>query len=510
MSGLVGIAAALLLATGSPAHAEPIPNPQAIARPAEQEALRELTAILAEERAPKNAERRLDGVLSRLGEPSPLRGFVQLVRSGALLAQGKVPQAREAIEESIRYLPGYSGPLLAATRLEAYADRAEQAADYLLRASEVDPDIVRQIPDYELNNILHRLEAGGNSRRRQQLAERLFAIGWLGENLILRSSLARDLIVAKLEAGDLAAARALLPRLANPADVRSLLVQYRFRAFWPDLERWSGPQLERLWAPFLGELRAKWQASRDRTLALAYVQGLEAAGHHRTIVDEMLPLFSAGLDRPRDYDLLWVASPLVQALARLGRWQDVDALYDRASRVWRPGSDANALNILANRGRFRFYRGDFPAALRDLDAAIADAAGRTGEVSAPALSAMHFYRACALHMLERDSEAIPSIAIATRPANPVATAQLFLCLGREESARTLLIEALRHEELRDSVLAFAQPDETPPMQSDTVLLLSARQQALRADPRLRAAASRYGRILPWTLSAGAPAERAPR
>jgi tetratricopeptide (TPR) repeat protein len=207
---------------------------------------------------------------------------------------------------------------------------------------------------------------------------------------------------------------------------------------------------------------------------------------------------------------VWVASPVADALARLGRWDDIDTLYNRASRVWTLGSDANALNIIANRGRYRFYRGDSLSALRDLDAAIADAANRTGEVSAGALASMHFYRACALHSMQRNSEAIRSLSIAMRPADPVASANLYLCLGRHEAARSLLVNALRHEELRDSVLGFVQPEAGPPLQSETAALLLARQRALREDPILLAEAAKYGRILPWTISASAPAEQGGR
>jgi hypothetical protein len=501
------IVAALFVVPDRGLRAERLPDPQRIATPSEGAALAEIVALMSERRTAREGLRRLDAILPRLAEPTPLRGFVQYLRGSALRQQERGQEAREAFEESIRLLPGFSGPLLAAAGLEAYDDRPGQAVDYLLRASEIDPDIVRQIPDYELNNIVTRLGAREDAARRRQLAERLFAIGWLGESLALRSSLARDLIEAKVESGDLEAARRLLPRLLNPADVRELLVENQYQSLWPDLDRWSGPRQARLWPPYLRELRAKWQASQDRQYALPYARALSEAGHYRTLVRDMLPLFSTSLDANRDYDLQWVAMPLAEALARLGRWNDIETMYAQALRAWPLGRDANALNIIANRGRLRLYAGDAEGALRDLDASIADAESRAAEVSANPLAAMHLARACALHQLGRDADAAASVRIVLqRTQEPTYAADLHLCFDRPAAARSALIAALRHEELRDDVIEYLQPEDEPPMQSDYGRTLAARRRALQSDPALLREVGKYGRVLPYALSAGAPAE----
>lgn len=509
ISTALGIFAAALLVQPQALLAERLPDPQQIAAPSETQALNEVVATMAQRRTAADGLRRLDVALSHLREPTPLRGFVQYLRGSALRQQQKVEPAREAFEESIRLLPRYSGPLLAASGLELYADRPAQSTDYLLRASEIDPEIVRQIPDYELNNLVSRLGAREDVVRRQRLAERLFAIGWLGESLVLRSSLAEDLIEARLQDGDTEGARALLPRLVNPEDVREILAQNRYRDFWADLEHWSGPRQERLWPPYLRELRAKWQASRDRQYALPYARGLAAAGHYRTLVREMLPLFSSDLDPRRDYDLQWVAAIVADGLARLGRWDDLDAMYGRAVRAWPLGGDANALNIAANRARYLLYGGNAGAALREIDAAIADAARRADEVSATPLARMHFYRACALHELGRDSEAASSVRmVLLRTDQPSLAADLHLCFDRPDAARSALIAALRREELRDDVIQYVQLDDDAPDRSDYQRMLWGRRRALKADPVLLREVEKHGRVLPYTLSAGAPAEQA--
>ena len=503
------IALALAFGWTVPAAAAPaefLPSPHLIASPDERSAVEELSRFVAERVSAAQALPRLDRLLTGLTRPTRMRGLVQFMRGAALEQLERHGEAREAIQESVRLLPGYSGPLLFAGQMEAYSDRPEAAADYFLRVGEIDPDRLRQIPDYELDNLPRRLAERDDHGRRRQLAERLFAIGWLGESLALRSALALELIKAKAEAGDLAGARAQLPRLMLPGHARELLMQRRYEALWSDVEQWAGPRQERLWGIYLAESRAAWRASRDRERALDYVRALQAANHQQTVVDELLPLFTEGLERGGDYELIWTAAPLADALARLGRWSDIERMYARAAQVWPLGLDANALNIAANRARFRLLAGDAAAAVREMDAAIADAGRHGGEVSAGALASMHHYRACALHQLDRDAEAIRSMELALQQSAVVLAAALHLCFERPDAARDLLIEALGREAARDAVIAFVQPVTETPIQSEYGRTMAARYQALRNDPRLLAEVSRYGRVLPYPASAGAPPE----
>jgi len=491
----------------APAAAEFLPSPARLQGPAP--VLREFTDMLVNRGGPESERLgRLDAMLAQLPEPTELRGFVQYARAVHLRHNRRLSEAREAIEESIRLLQRYSAPLLFAADMEAYADRPELAADYLIRASHIDPGIVREYDSQDLLNLRGRLGDRHDTRRIGRLAERMVAIGWQGEDLRLRSLLALDAIRSRVEAGDVAGARRLVPRLIVPGHIQALLIVDRYRAIWPDIEIWAGSRLEKQWPLYLRELQARFRASGDPAAARRYATALREADHYETMVREILPLFDRPLDRQRDYELVWVAPIVADALARLGRWQEIDVLFGRAAAAWPLGIDANALNIAGNRARLLLIGGRTREGLAAIDAVIADARGRRGEVSEPALASMHLARACGLADAGRDREALDSASFVLAARDLTDIAELHLCFGRHEAARTALIEGLADERSRDEVLQFIQPQTGPPMQSDHGRTMQERRRALRADPVLIAAAQRHGRVLPFPASAGAPPETA--
>lgn len=501
---LAAIALASAALAAAPAAAQFLPDPAEAAMPAERQLLDETLALLMKPRqTPDEVLAALDPALARLNRPTAARGLVQYLRARALSARNRDPAAREAIDESIRLLPGYSGPLLGGAEIYAYLDLPATAADYLVRASELDPETVRGVDEYEIDNILRRLRAQREERRIRLLSERLLEIGWLGRGVEQRSRLALEAIEARVEEGDVAGARTLVTKLLLPQHSRTLLMQNRYRELWPDIERWGGSKLERQWSIYLREAREKWQSSREPARAREYVRALEAAGHHNTLIREMLPLFSS-IDPREDYELMFVAPPLAVALAGQGRWDEAEKLFEDAAEAWPLGRDANALNIAANRASHLFHRGRTAAGLAAMDSAIADARRWKGQVNADALATMHHYRACMLHKMGRGGDAALSRAMALRVLGPAAVAGLYLCLDQPEYARQALIAALEQEDLRDEVIGFVQKSSSQPMQSDYGRWLHDRYEALRSDPKLIAEVLKYGRILPFSLSEGAP------
>lgn len=501
------VALIALAAVPSPAAAELLPRPEQIATPRERPALRRLAAMITGPYAARTDPMpELDRLLGDVAEPTPLRGFIQYLRAYQLFYTDRGREASQAIDESIRLLPAYSGPLLLGVSIEGFNDRPAKAADYLLRAIALAPDDARAVEDYTLDNLSARLRQYHEERRLELLAERLFAIGWLGDDLELRSSLAQRAIRARVRDGDLAGARATLPHLAVPDHARELLLMNDYRAIWPDIEGWTGPRQARQWEAYLREITARWQASRDPEAAAPYVHGLRRAGHYRTIVREMLPALMRRLDRQRDYGQVWAVSPVASALAWLGRWDEADALFAHVLLTWPLGSDANALNFTANRARLRLLRGDWAGALGTIEATLADVPRWGGAVSPAPLASMHFVRACALHQLGREDEALTSVSIVLQAAVLETVVDLYLCLNRPEAARAALIDALASDAGRQEVVEFVQIDGTPPLPSDFGRELEARRNRLRQDPLLREAALRYGRILPYSVQAGAPPE----
>ncbi len=239
------------LVAAYPAAAEVLPNPSELAG-ATAEERRLLAESLSQmfeggEGDAAAALIPLDQMLVKLKEPTKLRGFVQFLRAQALAAQERDAAAREAIDESIRLLPGYSAPLMSASRLYTYADQPGPAADYLMRASEIDPHVVREVDEYDIDSLFHRLSAQRDKRRAKLLSERLLKIGWLGNSLGSRSRLALYAISARMEEGDVTGARGFVTKLILPEHFQTLLIQNRYRDLWPDIEQWAGRELEKQW-----------------------------------------------------------------------------------------------------------------------------------------------------------------------------------------------------------------------------------------------------------------------
>lgn len=503
---LVTLSVALLAATPAPADLLPAPDQFLVAN--DQAAFAELVQQLSKV-DPADLKAMLavfDTTLAKLGEPTKLRGMVQYSRASALVNEGRYPEAQAAAEESIRLLPGYSGPLIQAAWIYSYAGRASQGADYLLRASQQDPATVREVDDYELGSLLLRLKNDGDHRRVATISERLLEIGWLGTNVSSRSGLALEAIQHRISQGDIGGARALVPNLLVPQHSRTLLAGNAYKAIWPDVEKWTGPKLARQWALYLAEARARWVTSQSLEDLKEYSQALLTAGHDQTVIREVMQQFQKPL-KDEDFDLIFVAAGLAGALARSGQWEEIDALYANAEKAWPLGSSAVALNITANRARWLLWRGSYAEALKLMDSAIADARGRGAEVNSDALATMHHYRACMLHELGREEEALASAAAAAMPLRPENTATMHLCMDNAAQARQVLIEGLSNEASRDNVLAFVQKAEERPVQSHYGSKMSARISALRTDPELLSRVAEHGRILPYTLAEGSPPEQ---
>jgi len=489
------------------ARTEPryFPTPEEFTGPGEQAILTAIAQSLADPAAPQKALPALDEALGKLQRPSKLRGVVQFMRSGLLIANSRESDAIDAIEESIRLLPGYSAPLLSAASTYAYANQPGKGTDYFLRAAEVDPKGVRKVDDYEVDNLIRRLKVARDDRRARMLSDRLLEIGWIGSSLRSRSNLARTAIEQRIDDGKIDDAKALIPKLVVPGHSYDLLMDRKYSAIWPDLEAWAGPRLEGQWATYLREARDRWTPSKDVVATRDYLAALRAAGHDRTTIRDILPLFDRKLDPVRVNELQFVVAGVANALAHEGRWNDVQALFAKAQAVWPlQQKNPNSLNIAANWASYLLYEGKYEQALEKMEVAL-DLA-RQWEVNPDAIGQMYAYRACALHQMKRDSEAGVSIAIASAVGFPNDLAYLHLCTGNRDAARRALLDGLKSETGRGRVLAFMQKTSSRAVDSDYGRRLRIEVDSLKADPEILAEVQTYGRILPYSEGDGAPAE----
>jgi tetratricopeptide (TPR) repeat protein len=494
--------------TSPPTLREPepkfLPLPNEIATGSDQVLLSEIARKLSDPDE-SSALPALNAALVKLREPDKLRGMVQFWRASVLLNEDIYPDAVDAIEESIRLLPGYSGPLIAAANVYAYSNQPGKAADYFLRAAQLDPATVRTIDDYEVNNIVRRLQYAGEDRRSDAISDRLLEIGWVGSNLGSRSGLAQSAIRRRLRDGDVDGARSLVTKLLIPDHSYALLGNKEFSLLWQDIESWVGPQLHRQWGTYLREARDRWAASKDVNTVRDYSDALLSAGHDRTVIRDILPHFYRRLDKTEDQDLQFVVTGVAGALAREGRWDEVQRLFGRAKEVWPLSKEnPNSLNVAANWARYIMFQGKFADALVKMDQAI-HLAGKW-QVNPDAIAAMHHYRACILHELGRGNEAGVSIAIAASVEFPSSVAHLHLCTGNAGAARRVLEEALKSDSSRGNVLMWAQKSTYRPMPSDWDRKMLAKIEELRADPSLRKEVEKFGRTLPYALNEGAGRE----
>lgn len=504
-AGLAAIVAACLL-TARTASADPLPRPEEIVLPEERPVLEEIAAAMVDPGlAPDGALDLLDRSLAQLKRPTAFRGFVQFLRARCFATLNRNVAAVEAVEESIRLLPEHAAPLLLASSLFNYSDHAAKSADMLLRAIEVDPEAVRAVPGIEIRGLMRRLNEQNEGNRRSMLSERLLEINWTQGNIALRSDLAQHAIEARLRRGDVAGARRLVPKVLAPEDAYRMLSLRSFEQLWPDLETWGGMRLENLWNPYLSETRAAWRASRKAEDAYTYVQALRSAGHERTIIREMLPLLLKPLDPYGDFEFLWVVPILVDALAKDGRWDEIDLLFSHTQKAWPLGQNANALNIAANRARTLIKKGDAELGLPAMDAAIADARRWGGQVNSGALRSMHYYRACALHALRRGADAISSRDIVLADRSDTASAvNLYLCMEDRQAARQAMLLALGNRVGAEAVVTMMQSSGRRTWASERERRIQAEREKLRADPMLRQRLAPWGRILDFALSDGAP------
>ena len=499
-----GILVSLLTAT-SPARASYLPAPSELITPGEQALLGDaVRAVMSGNEQGSAAQiALLDSLLAKDAEPTKFRGYIQMIRSGLLLDADRNNEAMAAADEAVRLLPGYSGPLLTAMQAYAYSDKPGPGADFLLRASDVDPDGVKEhVDDYDMFSLINRLRAAKDERRLQTVSDRMLAIGWRGQKFDSRSDLATQAIRLHLGKGDLAGARALVPELLDPQQTYDLLASNRYRALWPDLERWAGPKMTRQWELYLTEAKSRWSASHAPEAADAYLNALLTAGRYSDVATDILPAFK-DLDNARDYELLFRVSGVARALLRLGRWNDVRTLYATAEKVWPLGKDVNALNITGNEARYELAMGEPKRALDLIDRTIAEARRTPQSVNSDAIIGMHLERTCILYELGRGSEAGSSMAIASGSGDTETAVKLRLCIGDMNAARDALIRALGDDSHRDSAISLLQRDGTPLSKSPFELRLRKQWDTLRSDPKVLAELAKYGRVLPFTVGEGA-------
>jgi tetratricopeptide (TPR) repeat protein len=499
------------LATAAPALAAPMPPLQTIAvTPAEQALLARLVAIASPDSASANPVgyaaqlTKIDALLAELPRPSPLRGAVQLTRAELLVVVGRYEDATAAALEAIRLLPGYSTPLYVAANVETYRDRPREALDHLVAAAAIDPGPLASLGEFNVGSLVGRLDEQRESARLAQLGDLLARAGWKGSPDTV-STLAFARVAARLQAGDIEAAGRLVGEISLPGAMSKVLTDKRFAPVHAIARAQAGPRLEKLWPRYLAETQSQWQAGAHDRSRRVYADALVAAGHDHSLIATFAPLFEGPID-PEDHSFLFAAVPVARAHARLGQWQRGYDLLAKVEAAFADQDVANRLNVTAARAQLLKEEGRLEEAAAAFDSLIAESLRRPSEVGEHNLAVMHGQRACVLDALGRSAEAAHSWRFLREreDIDPPPLVDALVCRDDLAAARRVIVAALAREAIRTTALAMVQPPSRGPFPSEQSRLHAKRWERLRADPKLRAAASRYGELRTEPLNAAAP------
>lgn len=439
----------------------------------------------------------LDGLLAKLSGPSGLRGFVQVMRGVRLLDADRPIEASVAVEEAVRLLPGDPRARLAATHVLTFTGAITRAADYWLEASVMAPNLARDDDDYVIRALEGRLREQGDIARADRIKVRMAEIGMVTMLAGDRSSAAAKRVEATFNRDGVTAAAGLVADVIDPDDLKGLYIDQRYRALWPAIDRWAGRDFVSAQGRFLREVRREWLAARDPDSATAYARQLFAIGRYQEVVTLFMPMLAA--DQLREYEdgVMFLAPIVSNALAHLGRTADAAALLERVEALMPTESAGLRLNLSAAKITQAMSLQNWAEVLTRSDRWLADARKLGAEINQSAVMRIAGYRACALFNTGRVSEADAEIVmVAAAQTTPLGTKlELYRCRQDKERARALVLTALADEHARHWALQMLQPSKPDPLamplEKDRLVFVD----RLRADPTIRAAVAKVGRLL---------------
>lgn len=470
---------------------------------------RELYAIVSSTTDPKEGLAKLEALAAKPGLTTDQRTQVEGIRVNALAALKRNSEARALAEALVKERPDLPERHLILANAAFAADDFPATAKALMAASLRQPDVVNQLPEYEIMLLANQLDSASEHHLLAAFGQRLFDAGWEKGRVGLRSTLAMDVIAELIENGRAVDANRYLPLVATPTAYSRLLTERRFEPIRKDAADWAGPHLEKQWPIYLERTKRAWLADRSPDTAADYANALKLAGHNRTLVDTFLPQLSRKLDPDADDLWIFLYPSVADSLAALGRWDETFALLDAGLKVWSVGDTANSINISGNRARLRLFKGDFALAARLFDEVLKEAEPVAVEVTPQTLALIRSYKTCAQHQAGGEDVRASAERLASEwgAREPTMVAWMEMCMGQRDEALKTLITALDNDEGRPQVLAFAQPKSDTSVDSNFARAMAAAMDSLARDPALLKAARNYGERRSWRIRDGAPAEQ---
>ena len=499
---------AVAVATATPASSAGLPaNPQVVTPISDDQFARDIQSVIAVN-DPSVALPKLEAMTRRRDLSEQQSMTVAVIRISSLQILGRGTEAMSIGEEMIVGRPQSADAQLVMATAAFAASNYERSAQAIRRASELEPDVVNRIQVYELSIIISWLKSQDKLGEATALAQRLFDAGWDNGGPRFRSMLALDVIEEHLSDNDPTGAGRYVPMIADPGTFAKIFSERRFAGVKAAALDWAGSRIEKQWPVYLERVHGKWSQFGGPEQASDYAAALSLAGHDKTLVDTFLPIFDRTLNP--DEDVLWVfvVAPVARSLASLGRWNEAFALFDRASKIWPPSYGANAINIDANRARYRMLKGDFTTAVRLYDALLDQVKAAEKEVTPQTRAYIDAYRLCSIHRARQGDVTVAANALSAQwtMREPNIISWLQLCIGKRGDALKTWQAALANPQARTDAVAYIQDLSDIGPKSVFVTEMRAAIIDLKDDPQLRAAVQPYGERLGWTLQEAAPRE----
>lgn len=482
--------ALLALLVGS-ANAQP---PAVTVANSDRAAVEEVAKVLLSEKADIA---RLDALLVRLPEPTPMRAFLQIRRGYELIGANRNAEARAAVEEAVRLTPDLAGIKIGAADVLSFAGAPQRAADLWLEASIMDPDAAAASDHYFLNSLVERLRDMGDIARADRLDAKMGEVGVVSALASERSASALTRLKTAFVSGGADKARPMVGAVISPDDLLGLYVDRRFTALWPTIEQWAGPDFKTAHMRYLTDLRRESWGNERLRAAATYGRALNAANRYADTVTLFLPVLNEAIAKDDTGFRLFLAPVVATAMNREGREAEFKSVLRRLTASLTPDTAGLNLNVVAIPLIRAYEDDDWTTAAKLADEWVAMARKIGPEVNNSAIRSVVGMGACAHKRLGTTSkEYDPDLLLADSPQAPAAGFDYRACIDDRAGAKKLLLAALADPEGRNWALTRLQPTVERSGAPARMRAIRAFTNDLRADKDVRAAAERVGRILP--------------
>ena len=259
--------------------------------------------------------------------------------------------------------------------------------------------------------------------------------------------------------GDLVESRRLIGTLERPEYLRLLLVDRSRALIWPIVGERAGKGFARVFADFRENALARYGANPEMTEYLNDVaHALYYAGDDERLIDlvDTMILRDDLVDTAKE-DEAWALNLKGYALDRLGRRNEAKVNFELLGQIARAHPDWG-VSFTINHALWLSAK-----ELWEEAKIAADEAEESARVSGNEYARMlvRSVQVCVLAELDRAGDAEHYLETLRNQefANATGLAEALQCLGRDDEAASVLVEALRNPDARDTTILALQPDE---------------------------------------------------